>query len=229
MRQARAQGVQGVVLLVALSAMSLGPVARAQVRDPEDTISAGEDAGPLSDVSRPLGDDSTSVHDGALTVGETSGGPMRSGPVHDGSGRSMVSGPVSDLSQGPMTEPRPPLTSGAVAEASAGAVTHDIASPLGERISEPLRELGALQKQMRARREQAEQAALAGGSEPAAAPVDETTGSDEVAMPEEAAGAPEDERRDVEPGSDPARQRSSTDDEGDVQTGAQDDALPATQ
>lgn len=172
------------LLVVGASVLNTGGPARAQVRNPEDTISAGEDAGPLSDVSRPLRDDSASVHDGLGTIGENSAGPVRSGPVRDGRARSMLSGPVSEVSQGPMTEPRPPLTSGAVAEASAGAVKHDIASPLGERISEPLRELGALRAQMRARRKQAEKAALVSAGEPAVPSVDEAAAPDAAAAAE---------------------------------------------
>ena len=95
-----------------------------------------------------------------------------------------------------MYEPRPPLTSGAVAEASAGAVKHDIDSPLGERISSPLRELGPLQQAMRVRREQAEQATLQGATE-AAAPAIEAP-----AAPEEPVGAPAAEE--LPPGADGA-------------------------
>ncbi len=187
-----------MVLLVAVATSSMPLAARAQVRDPEDTISAGEGSGPLSDVSRPLRDDSTSVHDRSLTIGEASVGPMRSGPVRDVGVRSMLSGPVSELSRGPVREPHPPLTRGSVTEASAGAVKHDIASPLGERISEPLRELAPLQKQMRALRQQAEQAALTGASEPAVPPFDEAAAASEIAVPEEDASAPDEEGDDLE-------------------------------
>jgi hypothetical protein len=151
-----------VVLLVTCAA-----TAPAQVRDAEDTVSAGEGAGILSDVSTNVGHDSRPVHDGTLTIGETSSGPIRSGPVSDAQTRSMLSGPVSSISQGPMRQTRPPLSGGSMTEASAGAVKHDAASPLGERISDPLRELGPLQEQMRARRQRAEDTALAGAAEPA--------------------------------------------------------------
>jgi hypothetical protein len=159
-----------VALLVA--ALCTVKPAHAQVRQPQDTISAGEHAGPLSDVSRPLRDDSIAVHDGAATIGESATDSARSGSIRDGGTRSMLSGSVSDASRGPMSEPRPPITSGAVAEASAGAVKHDIASPLGERISDPLRELGPLQKQMREQRQQAERAALLDASQPALSSTD---------------------------------------------------------
>jgi hypothetical protein len=129
----------------------LGSPLLAQVRDPEDTLSAGEGSGPLSEISRPVGE-GLAVHDGALTIGETSGGPVRSGPVRDARTRSMLSGPVSEVSVGSMTHFRGLTGGGSIAENSAGAVKHDVAAPLGERISRPLRELGPLQDHLRARR-----------------------------------------------------------------------------
>ena len=158
--------------LAAGLALALLPlVVSAQVRQPEDTVSAGEGAGPISDISGgPVHDGSAAMHDGAQPLGDSSG-PVHSGPVRDATTRSMRSGPVSEISSGPMTERRPPITSGAVEEASAGAVTHDIDSPLGERISQPLRELEPLRQQMRAQRERAEHAALLAASAPSAVDV----------------------------------------------------------
>jgi hypothetical protein len=150
----------------------LGSIVTAQVRQPDETLSAGEGAGPLSDISTPLRNPSVSVHDGAQTLGESSSGSVHSGPVRDSTTRSMLSGPVSEISRGPMRQPQPSLSGGSQTEASAGAVKHDIASPLGERISQPLRELGALQQQMRERRERAALAALSDASQPMAPPVD---------------------------------------------------------
>lgn len=137
--------------------------AHAQVRDADKTISAGENSGPLSDVSRPVGEDSEPMH-GSATIGESSV-PVRSGPVRGAGTRSMLSGPVSEVSQGTMPHPGS-LAGGAVAEASAGAVKHDLDKPLGDRISEPLRELGRLQDQLRALRTQAAASAAAGASRP---------------------------------------------------------------
>jgi hypothetical protein len=162
-----ARGVR-TVLDFGLAVVLVTLPAAAQVQQPHDTQSAGEGAGPMSDVGGPMHDGSAPVH-GAPSVGESSGGPVHSRPVRDGDGRSMHSGPVSDISSGPMTEPRPPITSGAMSEASAGAVTHDIDSPLGERISQPVRELEPLRQQMRAQRERAEHAALLAQSAPAVA------------------------------------------------------------
>ena len=187
MRRPRAQRIGGGALL-ALVRRVLGASAGAQVRQPEDTISAGEHSGPLRRSAGRCARQH-SVHDRSMTVGEASVGSVRSGPVRDAGMRSMLSGPVSEMSRGPVSEPHPPLTGGSVAEASAGAVKHDIASPLGERISDPLRELAPLQKQMRALREQAEQAALAAATEAVAPPADEAPAFGEIAAPEESASA----------------------------------------
>jgi hypothetical protein len=62
--------------------------------------------------------------------------------------RSVLSGPVSSMSRvhaAPRFAVRRLMT-----EASSSAVKHDIDSPLGARISDPLRELGSA-KEMRAR------------------------------------------------------------------------------
>jgi hypothetical protein len=83
-----------------------------------------------------------------------------------------------------MREPRPPLSGGSVTEASAGAVKHDRTDPLGTRISDPLRELGSLQEQMRARREQAEAATLSAATAEAAPAVADLVPAAEMAAPE---------------------------------------------
>lgn len=175
--------VAGLVLAGSVASSTL-----AQVRQPGESLSAGDGAGLLSDVSTNVGHGSLSVHDGAQTLGETSGGSVRSaGPVSDMDTRSMLSGPVSSMSRGPVYEPRS-LSGGSITEASAGAVKHDITNPLGTRISDPLRELGPLQEQMRARRQQAEQDALQRAVEPAAPPAD-VTAADAAALNAAAAEA----------------------------------------
>jgi hypothetical protein len=63
---------------------------------------------------------------------------------------NVVSGPVSDISVGSVTASRPVAGGGSVAGASVGAVKKNTDSPLGEMISQPLRELGPLQEQLRA-------------------------------------------------------------------------------
>jgi hypothetical protein len=158
-----------LISIVAVVAVLAAQSALGQVREPEDTLSAGEGADTLSDVSISVGHDSGPVREGSQTIGETSDGSVRSGPVSDANTRSMLSGPVSSISQGPISERRPSLSGGSVTEASTGAVKHDAASPLGERISEPLRELGPLQEKMRARREQAENAVIEAARQPAVA------------------------------------------------------------
>jgi hypothetical protein len=156
----------------------------------------------------------------------------------------MVSGPVSDSSRGPVYEPQPSLSGGSMTEASAGAVKHDIDSPLGERISEPLRELGPLQDAMRARRTKAEQAVLADATAPVAAaipdepaadadtepiapPVDEPGGGNELAVPEDAApagdeAAPMVEDEAAHPGND-AEQPGELDNPANADGGVEDD------
>jgi hypothetical protein len=156
----------GFVAALALATGVAGS-AIAQVRQPGESLSVGDGSGPLSDVSTNVGHDGRPMHDGAQTLGESSGGPVHSGPISDWDTRSMLSGPVSSMSQGPMYRPQPSLSGGSMTEASAGAVKHDVASPLGTRISDPLHELGGLREQMRARRQQAEQDALQRAAEPA--------------------------------------------------------------
>lgn len=121
--------------------------AAAQVRDPGETLSAGENAEPMSATGGTLGGRPMS---GSGTIGESSGSSRRSGPVRDASTRSMLSGPMSESSRGPVSDRRTLSGGGSMTENSAGAVKHDIDQPLGSRISQPLRELGPLQDQMRA-------------------------------------------------------------------------------
>lgn len=168
------------------AALVLAATATAQMRNPDETISAGENAGTLSDVSGPLKDDSAPVY-GSGTVGELSVGTVRSGPVSELDSRSMHSGPVSDVSMGPMREPRPPLASGSMTEWSSGAVKQNITDPLGTQISEPIRELRPLQNAMRAQREQAQAEALTG------APAAELSPDEEAAMRQEAGRAGEEQ------------------------------------
>src|SRR4029450_373421 len=61
------------ILTTALCLLIVGN-ATAQVRQPDETISAGEGAHILSDISTNVGADSRPMHDGSLTLGETSGG-----------------------------------------------------------------------------------------------------------------------------------------------------------
>jgi hypothetical protein len=176
-------------------ALLLAGTAAAQMRNPDETISAGENAGSLSDVSGPLRDDSVPVS-GSGTIGELSVGTMRSGPVSGFDSRSMRSGPVSDASVGPMREPRPPVTTGSMTEWSAGAVKQNVTDPLGTQISEPIRELRPLQAAMRAQREQAEADALTG------VPAAVLSPDEAAAMQQEANRAAEDQFDQLEPAGD---------------------------
>lgn len=188
MIRSRFEGLVAGVLLVAVG-LAVGGVAPAQVREPGEAVSAGEHAGSLSEISRPLRVDSIAVHDGAQSLGEASGGSMHAAPVHAPNAPSMISGPVSSVSRGPMSGDRAPLTAPAVTEASTGAVTHDNASPLGERISEPMRELGPLRQQMRKQREQAERVALQQPMPPVASDTDAGATQPALAAPEQRADA----------------------------------------
>ncbi len=149
-----------VVLVVAI-AWAVPRISPAQVRQPGEAVSAGEHAGPLLDISRPIGDGSAAVGDGTQTIGESNGGSIGSGslPVHIPNGRTVLSGPVSSISRGPV-DAIPASIAPAVEEASTGAVKQDAASALGEQISEPLRELGPLRDKMRKQREEAVRLAL---------------------------------------------------------------------
>jgi len=109
-------------------------------------------ARPLSDVSAPVSENSTNVSTGSGSVRDGSVGSMHSDSVHGSSVGSVRSGPISDFSVGPVSGSgglvsAPDVMS--VGESSVGAVKKDLASPLGERISEPLHELGTLQEQLR--------------------------------------------------------------------------------
>lgn len=197
-RSATPLATTAIAAVFALALASLP--ARAQVREPHHTITAGEGAAKLSEVSRSVGEDSPSVHDPfSTTVGEASIGTVRSGPVSGMGSRSMKSGPVSDISRGPITsQRRAAITSGAVTELSAGAVKHDIAKALGERISQPLHELAPLQQEIRRRREQAELAAIAGLGQPAPAPAVELSVPDARASGDEESAEGENKIGDAE-------------------------------
>jgi hypothetical protein len=112
---------------------------------------AGEGSGPVSELSVPLGTGAAPVHERGRTVREGSGGPIKSGPVRDAGTRSMKSGPVSELSRGAAVEGRAMTGSGSIGASSAGAVKKNLASPLGERISDPLSELAPLRDILRQR------------------------------------------------------------------------------
>jgi hypothetical protein len=155
----------------ALATLLLATAASAQIRTPgagavsENEGPIGEDSLTIGEVSRPVGD--------GLTIGETSGGPIRSGPVSDMNTRSMLSGPMSSISRGPVSSGRPMTGGPSMTEASAGAVKHDIDMPLGERISAPLRELAPLQEQLKRLRLEGDAAAVEAAAAPVSIPVEE--------------------------------------------------------
>lgn len=154
-------------LLLALALAPAPPLA-AEVRD-GTTKTVSEDAEPIGAGSGPIGEYSRPVGEGSISIGEASLGPLRSGPVSDMNTRSMRSGPVSSLSRGPVRAGRGLSGGGSMTENSAGAIKHDAAAPLGTRISAPLRELGALQDQLRRLRVEGDAAALEAAAAPVAA------------------------------------------------------------
>lgn len=122
--------------------------AATQAQLPGEPVHQG--TGPVSELSTHVGAGSGPVR-GA-------GGSLRQGAPGQLSGRSVrgsvtgdvTSGPLSDISADAVTSSVPVTGGGSVGDASVGAVMKDAASPLGERISDPLRELGPLQEQLRA-------------------------------------------------------------------------------
>jgi hypothetical protein len=109
---------------------------------------AGQGSGPVRELSTNVGTGSGPVRGSVgAAMNDT---PVRSGPVRGSVTGDVTSGPVSDISVGPVTADNPMAGGGTIGQASAGAVKKDMNSPLGERISQPLRELGPLQERLRA-------------------------------------------------------------------------------
>ena len=106
--------------------------------------------GPLSDLSTNVGDNSGPVYQPGSSITEGNASRLSGNPVRGSVSADLVSGPVSDISVGPVTANLPVTGGGPVEASSAGSVKKDIASPLGEMISEPLHDLGLLQQELRA-------------------------------------------------------------------------------
>jgi hypothetical protein len=112
---------------------------------------------PIFAQASSAGQESVPMIAGSLSVHEGSAGSMISGPVRTLSQGSMHSGPVSELSSGPVHNTRSRAVLGVpVASGSLGAVTKNRASPLGERISDPLHQLQPLRERLRELREEME-------------------------------------------------------------------------
>jgi hypothetical protein len=109
----------------------------------------GQGSGPVSELSTNIGAASRPVHQPGRSVRDAGTGRLSGNSVRGSVSGDLVSGPVSEISVGPVTA-NVPVTSSSVGESSSGAVKKDVNSPLGEMISQPLRELGALQEQLRA-------------------------------------------------------------------------------
>lgn len=161
-------------LLLAALLLAAVPVA-GQVRTSPGDSAVSEHSRSIGETGVPVSAGSRPMRDGSRPIGESSwavvDGRARFGSVRDLSSRSMLSGPVSSLSRGPMTQPRVGAQGGSMTAASSGAVKHDRDRPLGTRISQPLRELGALQEQLRALRQHGDAAAIAAAAAPVGAPL----------------------------------------------------------
>jgi len=138
--QLRRYALITVVLAVASSAVHAEVGRSASVRDGSGSVSDGRRSVRPSHGS--VRGDARSVHDGSAPR-------RRANPVRDGSSGPVTSGPVSEMSRGPVTEHRGVVGNGGVGAASAGAVTKDLASPLGEMIADPVRDLSRLHEQLR--------------------------------------------------------------------------------
>jgi hypothetical protein len=158
-----------VLLAVLLSRLS---AAHGQVRS--NPVHQG--TGPLSDLSTNVGAGSGPVHERGRSVRDGSLGTLSGNAVRDGGRGGMLSGPVSDISAGPVTSGQPVSGGGTMTDAGAGAVKKDANSPLGERISQPVRELGPLLDQLRALQP--------GSSEPAEEAAPELQAGQEEGVPE---------------------------------------------
>jgi hypothetical protein len=109
----------------------------------------GQGSGPVRDLSKNVGAGSGPVR-GSVGPGAVNSAPLGGNSVRASVNGDVVSGPVSDITVGAVTSGRTVSGGGTVEQSSAGAVTKDIRSPLGEVISQPLRELGPLQARLRA-------------------------------------------------------------------------------
>jgi hypothetical protein len=136
--------------------------------------------GPVSETSTNVGAGSGPVHESGRSVHEGSAGPLSGNAVRDAVTGDVQSGPVSDVSAGPVTTGRSVSGAGAVTDASAGAVKKDKDSPLGESISQPVRDLGPLQERLRAIQPLPGDEATAEGTTEA----QEEQSNEEVAVPE---------------------------------------------
>jgi hypothetical protein len=139
-------------------------IAHAQVRGKP----VHQDTGPLSEMSTNVGAGSGPVHQWGRSVSDGSLGTLGGNAVRDSASGDVRSGPVSDISVGAVTSGRPVSGSGTVTDASAGAVKKDVDSPLGERISQPVRDLGPLLEQLHAVQPVLPDASAAAGAEDAA-------------------------------------------------------------
>ncbi|HVO25210.1 MAG TPA: hypothetical protein VMW56_16440 [Candidatus Margulisiibacteriota bacterium] len=136
------------LLHLAIALSCLGAVLRLPALAQTRANPVAEDSGPLRDLSTNVGAGSGPVR-GSISKLPSTAGTLNDRSVRGSVSGDLVSGPVSDLSRGAVTSGRAVAGGGSVVAASVGAVKKDAESPLGEMISQPLRELGPLQEQLR--------------------------------------------------------------------------------
>jgi hypothetical protein len=171
------------------------------------------DSGPISELSANVGADSGPVRGSGGSLQGRTAGALGGNSVRESVTGDVRSGPVSELSVGPVTAGEPVSGGGTVGDASAGAVMKDLASPIGERITSPLRELGPLQEALRTL-QPLPRNAPGGGVQP---------GLDEAALWEESEVADEAERSELESRLEEAPEPPAAPEESGGDTAAEDE------
>jgi hypothetical protein len=108
-----------------------------------------EGSGPVSEISTNVGAGSAPVHVRGASPRDRDPARLSGNSVRASAARDLRSGPVSEISSGPVSARRDLGRTVTVTESSTGAVKLDRAAPIGERIADPLRELGDLQEHLR--------------------------------------------------------------------------------
>jgi len=140
------------------------------------SASVRDGSGSVSDGRRSVQPSHGSVRGDARSVHEGSAPLRRANPVRDGSSGPVTSGPVSEMSLGPVTEHQGVIGNGGVGAGSAGAVTKDLDSPLGEMIADPVRDLSRLHEQLRNLQPLSPDGPDVGGNEDVPAMLDDADG-----------------------------------------------------
>jgi hypothetical protein len=146
----RTRGLLGLRLAVVGTALLVVigfPCRSSQAQVKSRPVSEG--SGPVSEISTNVGTGSAPVHVRGQTVRTGNPARLSGNSVRASAARDVRSGPVSEISAGPVSAQRQSRKTVMMTDSSAGAVKLDRDSAIGERIADPLRELGALQDQLR--------------------------------------------------------------------------------